>query len=530
MLITPQRSTALRNFQYKGQDLSLLYRYVLSPWAQFLVDFATPTWLAPNAITFLGLAPSVATLCIALHSQPDLGPGMAGWVALLCAGSMFFYSTMDNMDGKQARRTGSSSALGLLFDHGEWCACPPFPQCPEHGGRSTSPVPCTSPHHSTPLPTTSLPPPPLPGCDAINAGLVNWATLVLIAGVPAGSFQTLFWFLIPTVPFFFATWEERHLGVFILPTVNGPNEGIFLCIAMLLTQACTSQAYVWRSLWQPTTLPLRLLLWASAPLHDLGAALHALSRSALPSAPLLLCPAATLTSTPGSYLVAWASALPGALAPTPSAAPSACTLGSAHSGDVLLCLVLLGACATAAGNVWAVLGHVWRAQRSLGACASAAAEAALFPLLVAGLGAWLFHPALHAASAAHWTLPFASAGCLFVELCVRHMLAHVCSDEALLAGGWLSARIAAYAAAPLLALPALPPAAAPTALLLSLAASLLPLLSLCLAACSECAGALGIHVFSIHKQVQGERAAPAPAAASSSSKDRKRAASRQPQL
>ena len=25
---------------------------------------------------------------------------------------------LDNMDGKQARRTGSSSPLGMLFDHG----------------------------------------------------------------------------------------------------------------------------------------------------------------------------------------------------------------------------------------------------------------------------------------------------------------------------------------------------------------------------------------------------------------------------
>jgi len=30
----------------------------------------------------------------------------------------FFYQLMDNLDGKQARRTGSSSALGELFDHG----------------------------------------------------------------------------------------------------------------------------------------------------------------------------------------------------------------------------------------------------------------------------------------------------------------------------------------------------------------------------------------------------------------------------
>ena len=28
------------------------------------------------------------------------------------------YQTMDNVDGKQARRTGTSSGLGELFDHG----------------------------------------------------------------------------------------------------------------------------------------------------------------------------------------------------------------------------------------------------------------------------------------------------------------------------------------------------------------------------------------------------------------------------
>lgn len=36
---------------------------------------------------------------------------------------MYFFrcdalQTLDNLDGKQARRTGSSSPLGLLFDHG----------------------------------------------------------------------------------------------------------------------------------------------------------------------------------------------------------------------------------------------------------------------------------------------------------------------------------------------------------------------------------------------------------------------------
>lgn len=32
--------------------------------------------------------------------------------------TMFIYQTLDAIDGKQARRTGSSNALGELFDHG----------------------------------------------------------------------------------------------------------------------------------------------------------------------------------------------------------------------------------------------------------------------------------------------------------------------------------------------------------------------------------------------------------------------------
>ena len=34
------------------------------------------------------------------------------------AACLWLYSTFDNVDGKQARRTGSSSPLGELFDHG----------------------------------------------------------------------------------------------------------------------------------------------------------------------------------------------------------------------------------------------------------------------------------------------------------------------------------------------------------------------------------------------------------------------------
>lgn len=40
------------------------------------------------------------------------------WFYIIEAFCYFFYRMLDEMDGKQARRTGNSSPLGLLFDHG----------------------------------------------------------------------------------------------------------------------------------------------------------------------------------------------------------------------------------------------------------------------------------------------------------------------------------------------------------------------------------------------------------------------------
>ena len=47
------------------------------------------------------------------------------WLYFWLGLSMFIYETLDAIDGKQARRTDSSSALGHLFDHG----CDAFITC-----------------------------------------------------------------------------------------------------------------------------------------------------------------------------------------------------------------------------------------------------------------------------------------------------------------------------------------------------------------------------------------------------------------
>ncbi len=360
---------------------------------------------------------------------------------------------------------------------------------------------------------------------------MNWANIALIVGVRAGSFQSLYWFLIPVVPFFFATWEERHMGVFILPLVNGPNEGIFLCISLMVAQFLAGQQgqqYVWHSLWQPqgsagaAGLALRAALWASAPLMDLGAALQRLGEGAsaasasASAAALLQCSSDGSSSSSSSsrgaagYAAAWAGALPWVWQGGSGA--GGCAVGAAHSGDVVLCLVLWGALLTGVYNSARVCAHAWRGARSAraGALAAAAAmlEVAVLAGILAALGAWLFHPALHALARAHWALVFGAAGCLFVELCVRHMLAHVCADDALLHSASLYARIAAFGALPAWVLPQLGgwarggsveavEAYARPALVLVVAGAALPALHLLLTACVECARALGIQVFAI---------------------------------
>jgi hypothetical protein len=72
----------------------------------------------PNTITLLGLMCQVVTLGVLVQYCPTLTEPAPAWTAALAGAALFTYSTLDNMDGKQARRTGSSSPLGLLFDHG----------------------------------------------------------------------------------------------------------------------------------------------------------------------------------------------------------------------------------------------------------------------------------------------------------------------------------------------------------------------------------------------------------------------------
>jgi len=189
--LTPKSIQALKDFQYNGVDHSLLYKHVLSPLAGFLVDHATPSTIAPNTITLFGFSFMIAVFLIMNHYCPTLDHcsvdnHVPEYIFLLNGMALLIYQTLDNMDGKQARKTGSSSPLGLFFDHG------------------------------------------LDACNVI-IGTIN--TLCVFAIKPDDWFCIFTFTFCTMLPFYVSTWEEYYTHKLVLPVINGASEGVFLSAA-----------------------------------------------------------------------------------------------------------------------------------------------------------------------------------------------------------------------------------------------------------------------------------------------------------
>jgi ethanolaminephosphotransferase len=112
---------------------------------------------------------------------------------------------MDNIDGKQARRTGTSSGLGELFDH---------------------------------------------GIDSLNCTL---ASLCENAAMGLGTSRAgVFTSLVPCLPMFFSTWETYHTHTLYLGVFNGPTEGLIIACTLM----CIS-GYYGPQIWE---VPLSTIL------------------------------------------------------------------------------------------------------------------------------------------------------------------------------------------------------------------------------------------------------------------------------
>lgn len=178
MYIGPHGVAALHRHKYSGVDHSYVAKYVLQPfWTWFVTLF--PLWMPPNMITLTGFMFLLISALLGYIYSPQLDTAPPRWVHVAHGLLLFLYQTFDAVDGKQARRTNSSSPLGELFDH---------------------------------------------GCDALACAL---EALAFGSTAMCGR-STFLWWIISAVTFYGATWEYYFINTLILPVVNGPTEGLML--------------------------------------------------------------------------------------------------------------------------------------------------------------------------------------------------------------------------------------------------------------------------------------------------------------
>jgi len=184
------------SYQYKSSDSSISYKYFMSPLCDYLVNFF-PKWLAPNVITVSGFFLNLLYFLITGYYTGFKGGLIPPWACFFSAFCYFFYMVLDNIDGKQARRTKSSSSLGLLVDHGT-DACTTF---------------------------------------FITCGLGAILALESI-------YQYILLWIMIIVPFYLNNWEEYITGVMSLPIINGINEGTFVIVFLECLTGCIGQDYL----------------------------------------------------------------------------------------------------------------------------------------------------------------------------------------------------------------------------------------------------------------------------------------------
>lgn len=115
-ILTDSQLKRLSEHKYSVGGVSFLEPF-LQPFWRWLVE-QIPTWVAPNLLTIAGLVINVISTLLLIYYSPDAKSEIPFWPLLLAGVGLFLYQSLDAIDGKQARRTNSSSPLGELFDHG----------------------------------------------------------------------------------------------------------------------------------------------------------------------------------------------------------------------------------------------------------------------------------------------------------------------------------------------------------------------------------------------------------------------------
>eukprot|EP00818_Percolomonas_sp_WS_P002319 CAMPEP_0117439464 /NCGR_PEP_ID=MMETSP0759-20121206/2578_1 /TAXON_ID=63605 /ORGANISM="Percolomonas cosmopolitus, Strain WS" /LENGTH=504 /DNA_ID=CAMNT_0005231179 /DNA_START=24 /DNA_END=1538 /DNA_ORIENTATION=- len=194
----------LHKYKATSVDHSITRTYLLKPYLYEKLIHFIPEQMHPNLVTLLGFVfILVLVLLCVVYSDGMTSSEVPSWVFYSCAACLFLYQTMDNLDGMQARRTGSSSALGELCDH---------------------------------------------GTDAIVTSLAAFAWMMVCArGMSTYGF---IFSMCPALPFIAATWQEYWDHSLIFSHLNGPTEGLLSVMGGLVFTGLVGLHTIHLPLWE----------------------------------------------------------------------------------------------------------------------------------------------------------------------------------------------------------------------------------------------------------------------------------------
>lgn len=182
--LNKQQLDNIKNFKYIGTNESIVYNYIISPFLNKILELGLiPEWIAPNLLTVTSLLFNIIGLLFVLvEAGNDFSYKLSRLTTLVITITHYLYIFFDNLDGKQARKTKTSSSFGMLLDHG----CDVF----------TNMCVLFNVSHLCRLGNDSL--------------YVEYLIICLYLG------------------FFTTIYEEYLLGEMHLGIINGPDEGNFL--------------------------------------------------------------------------------------------------------------------------------------------------------------------------------------------------------------------------------------------------------------------------------------------------------------
>ena len=230
---------------------------LLNPFWEWFVKFL-PLWLAPNLMTITGLIGVMAGYFFMASYDTTFTQHLPALHLLLAAFGIFLYQILDATDGKQARRTNSSSPIGFLLDH---------------------------------------------GCDSLTTSYI--AMMVGQCLCLGYSFALLVLLLSGLNIFYIATWEEYHTHTCRTHFMNwGVTETQLLIMTVLITSAIFGNG-LWVSkvvnIWGVDFSPVMLFISFSAIMGIIGvgvitySTLRNCSRPAYALSTLLPCIVMNLT-------------------------------------------------------------------------------------------------------------------------------------------------------------------------------------------------------------------------------------------